>query len=264
MMPPRHGGSWADLQVRTTSALVMVIVGAVAVLLGGAPFGLLVALATGLMIWELARLTAPMASLDAVGLGLGAALCLIVETLFGGFTFAFLVLPGLAIAFTPRRDAQIAGLYALGLMLSGHTLISLRAEAGTAGLLWLIGIVIAADMAGYFVGRSVGGAKFWPAISPKKTWSGTMAGWGAAFVLGLLFWVFGPGGLGLILLSPVLAFAGQMGDIAESWLKRRAGVKDSSALIPGHGGVLDRFDAMTGAAVALFILSPLLGWPVGG
>ena len=65
------------------------------------------------------------------------------------------------------------------------------------------------------------------------------------------------------MLSPLIAFAGQMGDIAESWIKRRAGVKDSSALIPGHGGFLDRFDALTGAAVAFFVLSPLLGWPTG-
>jgi phosphatidate cytidylyltransferase len=141
--------------------------------------------------------------------------------------------------------------------------LGLRITGGFAGVLWLVAVVVAADTAGYFAGRHFGGAKFLPKVSPNKTWAGTYGGWAAAAVIGLLFWLFGPGGWGLVVLSPLIAFAGQMGDIAESWLKRRAGVKDSSALIPGHGGVLDRFDALTGAAVALFVLSPVLGWPTG-
>lgn len=263
-MTAGQGGNWQDLRARVTSAAVMVGVGGVALLWGGFVLQLVVALASGLMLWELARLTAPMARLDAVGLGLGAALCLLIETTFGGVTFAFLVLPALALGLTPRRDAGLAGGYALALMVSGHVLVALRDEAGVAGLLWLVLVVMASDVAGYFVGRSFGGPKFWPAISPKKTWSGTAAGWVGALGVGLVFWLFGPGGWGLLILSPLIGFAGQLGDIAESWIKRRAGVKDASHLIPGHGGVLDRFDALTGAALALFVLSPVLGWPVGG
>ncbi len=258
------GGNWQDLRPRVTSALAMSAVGGAVVLWGGVPMMLLVAMLTGLMIWELARLTAPMAMLDAVGLGLGAAFCLVVESTFGGVTFAFLVLPALALALTPRRDAVVAGIYALGLMISGHVVIALRDGAGIGGLLWLVLIVVASDVAGYFVGRAVGGPKFWPAISPRKTWSGTAAGWGAALVVGAGFWLLGPGGWGLLILSPLIGFSGQMGDVLESWIKRRAGVKDASQLIPGHGGVLDRFDALTGAALMLFLLSPVLGWPVGG
>ena len=263
-MTAAKSGSWTDLRPRVVSAVVLIGVGGADLLLGGFPLTLLVALVTGLMVWELARLTAPMAMLDAVGLGVGAALCLLIDASFGGVTFAFLALPALALALTPRRDASIAGAFALALMLSAHTLVSLRYGAGISGVLWLVGIVVAADTAGYFVGRSFGGPKFWPAISPKKTWSGTIAGWIGAVIVGLVFWLFGPGGWGLVIVSPLIAFAGQMGDIAESWIKRRAGVKDASALIPGHGGFLDRFDALTGAAVAFFILSPLLGWPAGG
>lgn len=263
-MSKAAASTWGDLSARAISALVLIGVGGLALGWGGAALTLLAAVVTGLMIWELARLTAPMAMLDAVGLGLGAALCVLINAAFGGLTFVFLALPALALALTPRRDPGLAGLFAFALMLSAHGLIGLRESGGLAGILWLVGIVILSDSAGYFVGRALGGPKFWPAISPKKTWSGTLAGWIAALVLGFVFWFFGPGGAELILLSPLIAFAGQMGDIAESWLKRRAGVKDSSALIPGHGGFLDRFDAMTGAAVALFILSPLLGWPTGG
>ena len=99
-------------------------------------------------------------------------------------------------------------------------------------------------------GRSSG-----PRVSPKKTWSGTVAGWiGAALVgLGSVWrgtarWRLVPG------CRPLVAFAGQMGDIAESWIKRRRGVKDTSNLIPGHGGVLDRFDALIGAVVLVMVL----------
>jgi phosphatidate cytidylyltransferase len=263
-MSPAAGGSWSDLRPRVISAAVMIVVGGAATLWGGIVLVLLVALVTGVMIWELARLSAPMAMFDALGLGLGAALCLLLEAAFGSVTFVFLCLPALALALTPRKDARLAGFAALALMISAHTVLGLRHDGGFVGILWLIGIVIAADTAGYFVGRRFGGPKFWPAVSPNKTWSGTVAGWGAALAVGLVFWLWGPGGWELILLSPLIALAGQIGDIAESWIKRRAGVKDSSALIPGHGGFLDRFDALTGAAVALFLLSPLLGWPVGG
>ena len=115
---------------------------------------------------------------------------------------------------------------------------------------------------GYFAGRSLGGPKFWPAISPKKTWSGTVAGWVGAALVGLGFVVFTGAGWGLIVLSPLVSFAGQMGDIAESWIKRRTGVKDSSRLIPGHGGVLDRFDALIGAVVLVMLLGLILPLPL--
>ncbi|MDZ7904436.1 MAG: phosphatidate cytidylyltransferase [Cypionkella sp.] len=133
-------------------------------------------------------------------------------------------------------------------------MILLNNNHGRVGEIWLIGVVILSDIAGYFAGRILGGPKFWPAISPKKTWSGTVAGWMGAAGLGAAFWAAGYGGAALIILSPLVAFAGQMGDIGESWLKRRAGIKDSSNLIPGHGGFLDRFDALIGAALVVLAL----------
>ena len=139
----------------------------------------------------------------------------------------------------------LLGCYAMGL---------LRAEAGAVWVLWLVSIVVVSDVAGYFAGRSLGGPKFWPRISPKKTWSGTVAGWVGAGIVGALF--AGPTGAGLALIpvSILVGFAGQMGDISESAIKRLREVKDSSNLIPGHGGVLDRFDAMLGAALLVVVL----------
>ena len=108
-----------------------------------------------------------------------------------------------------------------------------------------------------------GGPKFWPAVSPKKTWSGTAAGWVGAALVGLVFSINTGVGFQLVIVSIALAMASQMGDIAESALKRKMGVKDSSSLIPGHGGLMDRFDGMLGAALFLLVLGPFVGFPAG-
>ena len=136
------------------------------------------------------------------------------------------------------------------------------AQPGMPAILWVVAIVITSDVAGYFVGRIVGGPKFWPAISPKKTWSGTVAGWVGAVLVSLAFVLAGHAPWMAVILAPVVAFAGQLGDIAESWIKRRAGVKDSSSLIPGHGGFLDRFDALIGAVVLIMLLSLIASLPM--
>ena len=155
-----------------------------------------------------------------------------------------------------RRDPVIGLVYAAAIVVAGAELIRLRGD-GIAQIFWLVLVVVASDVCGYFVGRLVGGPKFWPSVSPKKTWSGTIAGWIGAALVGLGFYLTGHASLLMVAMSPILAFAGQLGDIAESAIKRRAGVKDASNLIPGHGGVMDRFDAMIGALLAMFVLGIL-------
>jgi phosphatidate cytidylyltransferase len=122
-------------------------------------------------------------------------------------------------------------------------------------------VVIVTDVFGYFAGRTFGGPKFWPSISPKKTWSGTSVGWVGAGIVGFVFTLFTNAGLSIIVISMVLSFASQMGDIAESALKRRMKVKDSSTLIPGHGGLFDRFDALLGAALFMLIITAVFNIP---
>lgn len=191
----------------------------------------------------------------------GAAAALAAAGPAGQSLWMLLLVPllgGLRIGRDPLRFSA----FALAILLAGLGLISLR----QFGLLWplfLLLVVIATDVAGYFAGRLLGGPKFWPRISPKKTWSGTIAGWLCAALVGGVFAAAKllPEGGWLILLAVLLSFASQMGDIAQSAMKRRAGIKDSSDLIPGHGGVFDRFDGVVGAALlmACLIMGPW-GW----
>ncbi|WP_415183223.1 phosphatidate cytidylyltransferase [Phaeovulum sp.] len=259
-------GRWADLQARSLSAVGMIAAGGAAIWWGGVWFSALSVLVTGLMVWELARMTAPARVAEARVSGLLAAGALVfVLYTHSPYMLAALLLPSVLGLLTPRRDRIIFALYALAVMLTGYGLVAFRDARGLEMILWIVAVVVASDIAGYFVGRIVGGPKFWPRVSPKKTWSGTVAGWFLAVVVGWAFVAMGQAGGALIALSPLVAFAGQMGDIAESAIKRRCGIKDSSNLIPGHGGVLDRFDALLGAVVVLLAVGLFLPLPqVGG
>jgi phosphatidate cytidylyltransferase len=261
--PGRPVGRWADLRKRVISAVVLIAVGGAEIWLGGPSFAVLVVLLTAAMVWELTRITAPGHENTPLGLAALAAASLGVTLLFPDpVTAAVLLAPALAIALTDRRDRRLTSLYAIAIMIAGYGLIDLRMTAGTPVILWLVLIVVASDVLGYFVGRIVGGPKFWPSVSPKKTWSGTLAGWAGAALVGLGFVLAGFGDLWLLPLSVLIGFAGQMGDVWESWIKRRCGVKDASSLIPGHGGVLDRFDALIGAIVMLILLGLVFDLPL--
>jgi phosphatidate cytidylyltransferase len=136
-------------------------------------------------------------------------------------------------------------------------LLWLRAQDN--GLLlafWGLSLVWATDIGAFFVGRSFGGPKVAPKISPNKTWSGLCGGMLAALLLGWALTTYWGLPFQLALASPLLAVLAQIGDFFESWMKRRAGVKDSGTLIPGHGGVLDRLDGV----VTSLPVAALLVW----
>lgn len=252
---------WSDLRPRVISAIVMLSLGGLDLWFGAMPFLILISALIGAMIWELARMSAPSKPIDAILLGLVAG-GIMLGSAFPVWPIALISALFSLIFLVPPRQYRLATTFtALAIMACGYGLFWLRETQGILPIMWLLGVVIVSDISGYFIGRMVGGPKFWPAISPKKTWSGTIAGWVGAAIVGAVFVGFGYGGASLIVLSPLVAFAGQMGDIAESWLKRRAGIKDSSRLIPGHGGVLDRFDAVVGATVAVLLIS--LFMPLG-
>jgi len=136
---------------------------------------------------------------------------------------------------------------------------------GRETILWIVACVWATDIGAYAVGRTAGGAKLAPRISPGKTWSGLIGGmaW-AAVASAAIGYVFGLGQFWqLAVIGAVLAVVGQCGDLLESAAKRSAGVKDSGTLIPGHGGLLDRIDALMAVLVVVALARLVMGggWP---
>lgn len=131
-------------------------------------------------------------------------------------------------------------------------LLFLREQApNSLGLLltfWALSLVWATDIGAYFAGRSIGGPRLAPRVSPSKTWSGLAGGVLAALLTGFLLYRFAQLPIQLAAASGLLAVAAQLGDLLESGMKRRAGVKDSGTLLPGHGGVMDRLDGVIAAA----------------
>lgn len=255
--------SWEDLAARAVSGLIMVAVGLVVIWAGGLWIKLAFAAVAGGMIWELVRLLAPEARDAAWQMAVVAALALLGAVLLPPmFALPLILAPAMAgIALVPHKRVLFVVFTALILM-AAFGMVQLRETSGALWLLWLVAVVVATDVAGYFAGRLIGGPKFWPRVSPKKTWSGTIAGWVAAAVVAAIFVANTDIGAGLIGLSIAVSMASQMGDMAESAMKRRVGAKDSSSLIPGHGGLLDRFDGMLGGAIFLLIAGPWAGLPV--
>ncbi len=247
-------GRWSDLAPRVGSAVVMVAVAGIELWLGGLWFESFIAVVTGLMVWELMRMVAPERGGAAVQMALltGFAV-LLAYHLPSLYSLPVLVAPALVGAGQAGRHKGLYAVFALWIALAGLGFIWIREVMGLDWMLWLVLVVVATDVAGYFVGKMIGGPKFWPRVSPKKTWSGTAGGWAAAALVGSGFAIHAGQGAGLLVLSVLASMASQAGDIAESALKRKMGVKDSSNLIPGHGGFLDRFDGMMGAAVFVML-----------
>lgn len=251
--------SFDDLMPRILSALVMLAVAGAALWLGGAWFLGLIAVVVALMLWELARMLQPSPAQMPMLLGVLAGGCFCWAA-FWGMALP-LVIPGVVGALALPRKRWVMFLGNLLISGAGWAFLSLRFEAGIPWVLWLIAVVVATDVLGYFAGRLIGGPKLWPRVSPKKTWSGTSAGWVGAALVGICFdMVFKVSDV-IVVVAVLISMASQLGDIAESAVKRWAGVKDSSNLIPGHGGVLDRFDGMMAAALTLYLADLVLHLP---
>ena len=240
----------------------MGVVGAVGVILGGVWFQMMVVFVSAVMIWELWMMISPNEPTKGMLLAALAASVMsgqLADGSYWGFLL-FLIVPLIGIT-QLKTEAKTFFIFALGIQVAGWGLVHFRVDYGFTWLLWLMSVVIVTDIFGYFAGKAFGGPKFWPRISPKKTWSGTVAGWIGAGIVGFIFTLLTNAGIWVILISMILSFAGQMGDIAESALKRRMGVKDSSTLIPGHGGLFDRFDALLGASLFLIFVADIVDVP---
>jgi phosphatidate cytidylyltransferase len=261
---------FADLGLRLSSGIVLAALALFDLWLGGAWLGVLAALAAALMIWEFYRMVTGDRRRNApalLALGGAAGLSVIVTMASGPDAGAVVILAGVvAVMIITERAHRIwlvAGLVYMTLSMWFLLLLRDNELRGLPVVVWLVVVVVAADVGAYFVGRICGGPRLWPAVSPGKTWSGAIGGLFVAVAAGVGYGSVSGWGLTLIAgLSAAIAVASQLGDLLESAVKRRFGVKDASNLIPGHGGVMDRLDGIMGA-LWLFALYDLFGGKFG-
>jgi phosphatidate cytidylyltransferase len=189
-----------------------------------------------------------------------AGMCLAAGRIDASCVALVLGLAAVALLSPERRHWNAAGFGYAAAAEIASVLVRIDQTYGFVALILILLVVWATDIGGYFAGRGIGGPKLWPRVSPKKTWAGAIGGFAASLVVGLGFAAFGLGKTGpILLLGAVLSIASQFGDLFESAVKRRFGVKDSSHIIPGHGGLLDRLDGFVAAVVMAAILGFLRG-----
>ncbi len=255
-----------NLWLRVVSAAILAPLAIGAAWLGDWPFTLFWGLAAIAVWWEWIGLIEPSGRnvLLATGICALALQGIMFESGHPSIALMIVALGVLAgIVTAGKRALAVAGglLYASVLLMA--TIIVRSGDAyGFAAILLLFAIVWGTDIGGFFAGRAFGGPKLAPAISPKKTWSGaiggTIVGIAAAIGVALMFSLPNPVMIGIVAL--ILSIASQVGDLFESWLKRHFDVKDSSGLIPGHGGVMDRLDGFIFAVT----VAALIGLSRGG
>jgi phosphatidate cytidylyltransferase len=258
----------ADIGIRLLSGIVLAVVALGAIWLGGRVFTALVALGAVILVSEWSGISRSRFLDRAVLVG-GVAVVTTAVVVGEGYSIAALaiLLVGAAAAQLTTLSNDPARAMWIGVLYGGLPAISLvllRADAafGLVAILWLMVLVWATDVGGYIFGSLVGGPKLAPRISPKKTWAGFLGGLVAAIVASAAVDFFAMPGVGApIWLAGVLSVVSQIGDLAESAFKRRFGVKDSSRLIPGHGGLMDRIDGLVAAAVVAALIGLVRGGP---
>jgi phosphatidate cytidylyltransferase len=254
-----------ELMLRVASALVLAPLAVGTAFVGGWPFDVFWGVAAMGVFWEWSTLVAGKEHRSVVMVGAAAvALAAVLaanECLWGAAVVIALGPLATAPLAPPQRRGWVAGgvPYAAAI---GVAPIALRADSGggLAAMLLLFAIVWSTDIAAYFVGRLIGGPKLWPRVSPKKTWSGALGGLAAAMLAAILLAkLAGLAPMALAGIAAILSCLAQAGDLFESLLKRKFGAKDSSHLIPGHGGLMDRLDGFVFAAAVAAMVGILRG-----
>ncbi len=245
--------SWDGLLTRVVTALVLAPL-VLGVLYAGPPYSDIFMIVVGAVsAWEWARICRRNRWDRVVTLAAAVVAVALAAGMFGYYALAgWIIAAGsLAAAWSGSRDGQAdAGWLGLGVAyvaLACLAFIWLRDDhpEGLWLVFWLVALIWATDVGAYFAGRMIGGPKLAPAISPNKTWAGLGGGMAAAALVGAgAAWFGSAAPWALAAASAALAIVAQLGDLFESSLKRRYGVKDSSGLLPGHGGLLDRVDGL--------------------
>ena len=261
----------ADLPSRVAAGAVMIAAALAAAWAGGLVFLAFWIAAAAAAMWEWQTLIG--GERPALRLGLGA-LTLVAGALLAlnGFAWPALgalalgaLVAGLAAGSEPRaRGWAGAGILYAGALAAAPSLLRGDPAYGLPAILWLFAVVWTTDIMAYFGGRLIGGPKLWPRVTPGKTWSGAfvgaLAGAACGAAVGLATAPVGARFAPLLALGLAASIVAQLGDLFESAVKRRFHVKDSSHLIPGHGGVMDRLDGFVAAAA----FAALVGWARAG
>jgi phosphatidate cytidylyltransferase len=260
---PAEQGS-RNLLMRVLAASVLAPIAIAIAWAGGWPWALLVISATiglyveWLVIVGLAReLRATVPGVAALAV---AGVCLIAGRLEATLIVLGIGLVVVALLAPERRSWGATGFFYAAAAEVASVLVRQDPVNGFTALFFVLLLVWAADIGGYFAGRAIGGPKLWPRVSPKKTWAGAIGGFAGSLLVAGLFAAAGVGKSGpLLALGAILSVISQLGDLFESAVKRHFGVKDSSHIIPGHGGLLDRLDGFVAAVVAAAIFGLLRG-----
>ena len=259
--------SRSNLALRAVSAAVLAPLAILSAYVDGWAFALFWGIAAIIVLWEWTTLVAgPAYRLMFSSCGGAIAASGFVAWLGRPITALLMVgLGALAGAIFAPREQRLwvtAGIGYAGIMLLSPMFLRADSGFGFAVIVVLFAVVWTTDILGYFAGRAFGGPKLLPAVSPKKTWSGAIAGGLGAVIAALIVMnLFGSfNKLAIALMALLLSAAAQLGDLLESWVKRQFGAKDAGHLIPGHGGVMDRLDGFWAAA----FIACLIGLSRGG
>ena len=250
---------WGDLLPRVLSGIVMVALALLTAMVGGHLFALFWLIAAVAVCWEWQHLIGHEGAtrrfaLGAAALAVAGALCVADRAGFALLVLGVGMLGAGALAPPHARLMAALGMVYAGALLVSVIVLRFSFPGGLEAILWLFAVVWGTDVMAYFGGRFLGGPKLWPRLSPAKTWSGFIVGVGCGALAGLAV-APSPGPYVAYVLVGIAAGAiAQGGDLFESSLKRRYGVKDASHLIPGHGGVMDRLDGFITAAAFAALL----------
>jgi phosphatidate cytidylyltransferase len=261
------GQSSRNLVLRIAAAVVLAPLAIAIAYAGGWLWTALVTLAAIGLYVEWLKIIGATDDTGVVASGIAAlamsGLCLAVGRIDASLLASTVFLANVAWLAPQRRIWTATGFFYAAAAEIASVLVRLDQAHGFVALILILLVVWATDIGGYFAGRGVGGPKLWPRVSPRKTWAGAVGGFVASLFVAAGFAAFGLGKTGpLVLLGAVLSVASQLGDLFESAVKRRFGVKDSSHIIPGHGGLLDRLDGTTKPRYLPYAPSPFSAPPV--